>query len=144
MFSPGGVFAPHADQSDLLEWMSHFENSGMRVYAIHGEQSVSAIFAKAVNERFGFESHAPLIGDTITVMPFKHKAVPEKPEEAVWRTHLDGIVRRAEEIRQLWRKSPQIVSGGLLQQLEDELAQTEQSLEAILKEMRNRDSADGR
>jgi metallo-beta-lactamase family protein len=143
VFTIGG-FSAHADQSDLLEWMSHFENPAMRVYAIHGEQSVSAIFAKAVNERFGFESHAPLIGDTITLKPFKHKAVPEKPEEAVWRTHLEGVIRRAEEIRLLWRKSPQIVSGGLLQQLEDELAQTEQSLEAILKEMRNRDSADGR
>ena len=139
VFTIGG-FSAHADQSDLLEWMGHFESPHMRVYAIHGEQTVSAGFAKMVNERFGFESHAPLIGDTITAVGFMHKPAPEKPEEMVWQKYLDGVMRKAEELRLLWRESPQLFTGVVHQQLEDELAQAEHTLDGILQEMAGRDS----
>ena len=65
VFTIGGLSA-HADQNGLLEWISHFKNPKMRVYVIHGEQSVSDEFAKIVRQKFGFDAQVPSIGDRIT------------------------------------------------------------------------------
>jgi metallo-beta-lactamase family protein len=143
VFTIGG-FSAHAGQEDLLEWISHFENPLMRVCTIHGEQSVTEDFAKLVKDRLGFETHAPTIGEIITLMPFIPKAAaPEMAEEAPWQKALRGVIEKAEEVKLLWRKSPQVISGVISQQLEDELSLAENSLDEILQKLRG-GSATGR
>jgi metallo-beta-lactamase family protein len=133
VFTIGG-FSAHADQAYLLEWIGHFENRFMHVYAVHGERSVSDAFAALVEERFGFPARVPVIGDTITPVRLKPESIPEGIEEASWQRHLMKVIRKGEQIRKLWEESPGVLSDRLLQQFEVELLHTESSLDKILGE----------
>jgi len=45
----------HADQKALLAWMGHFTKPPARTFIVHGEESVSALFADAVRDRLGWK-----------------------------------------------------------------------------------------
>ncbi len=55
-------FSAHADQAELLEWISFFQDSP-EVFIIHGEEEVSMLFSSLVNERFGFKTYVPEKGE---------------------------------------------------------------------------------
>jgi len=133
VFTIGG-FSAHAGQSDLLEWLGHFENPLMHVNVIHGEENISESFAALVNERFGFSTRVPGIGDSIRLIPPAAAAVMEESEELKWHKHLMKVNQKADEIKALWERAPQLLPRRLLQRLEQELLHAEASLETILQE----------
>jgi metallo-beta-lactamase family protein len=51
-------FSAHADQAELIDWLSCFKNSP-EVFIVHGEEEVSTSFGELVGERFGFRTHVP-------------------------------------------------------------------------------------
>ncbi len=55
-------FSAHADQTELIEWLSFFKDSPT-VFIVHGEEDVSMIFSNIVNERFGFKTYVPKKGE---------------------------------------------------------------------------------
>ena len=55
-------FSAHADQAELLEWLSFFKNSP-EVFIVHGEEEVAVSFGDHVRERFGFKTHVPEKGE---------------------------------------------------------------------------------
>lgn len=55
-------FSAHADQAELIEWLSFFKNSP-EVFIVHGEEDVSIAFSNIVNERFGFKTYVPEKGE---------------------------------------------------------------------------------
>ncbi|MBN1105523.1 MAG: MBL fold metallo-hydrolase [Deltaproteobacteria bacterium] len=57
VFTIGG-FSAHADQKDLLEWVSHFE-SKPRVFVIHGERTASEALAQKIRDLFQMEAYLP-------------------------------------------------------------------------------------
>lgn len=59
-------FSGHSGRSDLFEMLSRIKGKP-RVYAIHGDGDSCEKFAHEINERFGFESSAPQIGDKVIV-----------------------------------------------------------------------------
>lgn len=54
-----GGFSAHADQKDLLEWVSNFRESRPKVFVIHGETSSSQELAARINSNFGFDVRVP-------------------------------------------------------------------------------------
>mgnify|MGYP006268581075 CR=1 FL=1 len=58
-----GGFSAHADQKELLEWLSAFQDSP-RIFVVHGEEETSLLFADLVKERYGFAIHVPLKGES--------------------------------------------------------------------------------
>ncbi len=62
IFTLGG-FSAHADQRELLEWLSSFKNSP-QVFVVHGEEETSLMFSEMVNERYGFITHVPAKGES--------------------------------------------------------------------------------
>ncbi len=52
-------FSAHAGQSHILEWLSNFQNHGMKVFLTHGEYGTQKILAELIKERFGHEVHIP-------------------------------------------------------------------------------------
>ena len=58
-----GGFSAHADQKELMEWLSAFRNSP-QVFVVHGEEETSMTFADLVRKRFGFVTHVPEKGDS--------------------------------------------------------------------------------
>ncbi len=76
VFTIGG-FSAHADQADLLEWMSHFE-SNPKVFVTHGEPEASQAFAREIERRFGLEVHIPQLRERLILKP--REVVVEAPE----------------------------------------------------------------
>jgi len=55
-------FSAHADQAELIEWISFFKDSP-EVFIVHGEEEVSMVFSSLVNERFGLRTYVPEKGE---------------------------------------------------------------------------------
>lgn len=135
MFTIGGLSA-HADQTALLDWLSHFRNPEMRVYVVHGEQSVSEEFARLVRRRFGFATAVPAIGDRITPDAIQPAPATRDISEPVWRARLSGLLRKAEVLEAALKDPARPLAPHLQQQLEDELLSAEAHLEDILERMK--------
>jgi metallo-beta-lactamase family protein len=55
-------FSAHADQAELIDWLSCFKNSP-EVFIVHGEEETAISFGELVKEKFGFETHVPEKGE---------------------------------------------------------------------------------
>ena len=53
-----GGFSAHADQKELLAWLSAFR-SKPTVFVTHGEEKAALFFAGLVREQYGFLTHVP-------------------------------------------------------------------------------------
>lgn len=67
LFTIGG-FSAHADQQDILEWMSHFE-SKPRVFLVHGEPIACETLASKIQERFELSVHIPRWKERLILKP---------------------------------------------------------------------------
>ncbi len=77
VFTIGG-FSAHADQDDLLEWVSHFE-SKPEVFLVHGEAVASEALARQIEERFHMEVHVPRWMERLVLKP--REVIVEEPAE---------------------------------------------------------------
>ncbi len=69
VFTIGG-FSAHADQTDLLSWVSHFtEKSRPRIFIMHGEPTSSEGLAVAIRERFGLDVYIPRWREVLSLEP---------------------------------------------------------------------------
>jgi metallo-beta-lactamase family protein len=57
----------HADQNELLDWLSHMPNGPSKVAVVHGGSNVTAQFAQKVAARFSCEVVVPDFGDRVTL-----------------------------------------------------------------------------
>lgn len=51
-----GGFSAHAGQSQLIEWLSHFQSPRPDLYLVHGEQESKQVFQKELDKRLGWKS----------------------------------------------------------------------------------------
>ena len=58
-----GGFSAHADQKELLDWLSALENRP-EIFVVHGEEETAVAFSDLVKERYGFTTHVPSKGET--------------------------------------------------------------------------------
>jgi metallo-beta-lactamase family protein len=58
-----GGFSAHADQKELLEWLSAFRKKP-EVFVVHGEEETALLFADLVRQRYGFTVHVPVRGES--------------------------------------------------------------------------------
>lgn len=75
VFTIGG-FSAHADQEDLLEWVSHFE-SKPKVFVVHGEATASEALAEKIQERLNLIAHIPRWKERLILK--QREVVSEKP-----------------------------------------------------------------
>jgi metallo-beta-lactamase family protein len=105
VFTIGG-FSAHADQEDLLEWVSHFESSP-RVFVVHGEAAASTALAEKIRERLHLMVHIPTWRERLILKP--KDLATEKPaaeEEApdVKALMLNTIIDLENELKTLRKK----------------------------------------
>ncbi|MFM1875664.1 MAG: hypothetical protein RL266_1401 [Bacteroidota bacterium] len=53
------VLSAHADQSELLDWMSVLEKAPERIFIVHGEQRSAATFKEKIRETYGWDAEIP-------------------------------------------------------------------------------------
>jgi metallo-beta-lactamase family protein len=59
-------FSAHADQAELIDWLSCFKNSP-GVFIVHGEEEVAISFGELVQEKFRFQTHVPEKGEVFEI-----------------------------------------------------------------------------
>jgi metallo-beta-lactamase family protein len=94
-------FSAHAGQSQILDWLGHFQPGGMKVILIHGEYKAQQVLAELIRNRLGCEVSIPDYLEEITLELGKELRRVEFPEKA----------------------APRIDWAFLLQELEAKLAQ---------------------
>lgn len=69
----------HADQSGLIEWLSHFQKvKPANVFVIHGEAEATETFAALIKEKLDMPSYIPHYGDTAVISGREWKIEPSK------------------------------------------------------------------
>jgi len=58
-------FSGHADQDELLEWLSNVEPS--KLFLVHGDPEAIEAFNKKIKERYKFETYIPRLYETIDI-----------------------------------------------------------------------------
>lgn len=61
-----GGFSAHAGQSQLIQWVGHFEHKP-ELYLIHGEREKMDVLQKALHERLNWNANIPEPGDRIAI-----------------------------------------------------------------------------
>lgn len=61
-----GGFSAHAGQSQLIQWVGHFENKP-ELYLIHGERQKMDALQAAIHEHLGWQANIPQQGDRIAI-----------------------------------------------------------------------------
>ena len=80
----------HADMNGLLAWMEGFRTPVKHVFVVHGEDTVTDVFANTIEERFGYPAMAPysggcvdlLTGEILSAGVREPKKAAEKPSKA--------------------------------------------------------------
>lgn len=137
VFTIGG-FSAHADQSDLMEWLSHFANPRMRVCVIHGEEATSQEFAMLIRQRFGYRVHVPKIGDTIDLRapgPPAQVRAEKVSAAAGGQERAAALLQKAQVFKAILDKSPEGIPPEMLENIESELERMGNRLDELLKEV---------
>ena len=61
-----GGFSAHADQRELLDWISRFRNRP-EIFIVHGEEKSSLAFQEAIQARFSYTTHVPTVGEAFEI-----------------------------------------------------------------------------
>ncbi len=57
----------HADQKEILNWISNFEKPPQRTFLVHGEPNASEGLRVRLRDRFGIIAHIAKMGETFTI-----------------------------------------------------------------------------
>ncbi|MDD5171269.1 MAG: MBL fold metallo-hydrolase, partial [Syntrophales bacterium] len=83
----------HAGQTQILDWLNHFENRAMQVFLVHGEYSAQQVLANLIQEKFGFHVLIPDYLEECTLKSgeaLKRVASPEKAAPKIDWAYLFG------------------------------------------------------
>ncbi|SPQ01409.1 RNA-metabolising metallo-beta-lactamase [Candidatus Sulfobium mesophilum] len=61
-----GGFSAHADQSELIDWISRFKNSP-EIFIVHGEEKASLDFQEVIKQKFKYKTNVPARGEEFEI-----------------------------------------------------------------------------
>ncbi len=97
-------FSAHAGQSQILDWLGHFQSPGMRVFLVHGEYEGQKVLAERIEQRFGYDVSIPDYLEEITLVPGKVALSLPHPEKTApvidWDFLLSGLENRLARLRE--------------------------------------------
>ncbi len=62
-----GAYSAHADQDQLIRWVSSAEHLPGQIYCTHGEENSSAALATRLHRELGVQADVPRLGQTVDV-----------------------------------------------------------------------------
>lgn len=130
-------FSAHAGQSQILDWLSHFQTQSMQIFLIHGEHSAQQILADLIQKRMGIQAYIPDYLEEVTLQLGEKLQRVAYPEKAAPRVDWDRLLGDLEaKIAQIQRRKAQLESKAEVQQsdLRDRLEELNRHLEEIISE----------
>jgi len=131
-------FSAHAGQSQILDWLGHFQNRQMQVFLIHGEFPAQKILEELIRKRFGLEVCIPEhLEETVleSGRALERKAFPEKAAPPIdWGLILGEMESQTARLRE---QKKRIEAKGWVEQtdLKERCQELSRSLEGILTEI---------
>ena len=58
-------FSAHADQREILRWLSSFQKSPLRTFVVHGEPAASEALANVLREKLKWSAEVPKNGEAV-------------------------------------------------------------------------------
>lgn len=55
----------HADRTELLNWLAHFDGHPKFTFVVHGEPKTSLAFAESIQNNFGWNTSAPAYNESV-------------------------------------------------------------------------------
>ncbi|MFH0845484.1 MAG: MBL fold metallo-hydrolase RNA specificity domain-containing protein [Pseudomonadota bacterium] len=133
LFTIGGLSA-HADQNDLMEWVSHFE-SHPKTFIVHGEATASKVLGQKIQERFNLEGHVPKWKERLILKP-KEVTYEQPSEEAplmdMETTTLNAVIDLEKELDRLKKRIKRRKEQEITEDEVDRLKYIQEELEEIL------------
>ena len=102
-----GGFSAHADQKDLLEWISHFIESRPRVFVVHGESASSQALADKIHKEFKLEVNIPKWKERLILKSkgvMREAAVIQEKPRNILDISLNIIVDLEDELKRLRKR----------------------------------------
>ena len=65
IYTIGGLSA-HADQADLINWLSHFKKMPRKIYVVHGEPANASALVNAIEQKLNWQASVPQHLATVT------------------------------------------------------------------------------
>ena len=134
VFTIGG-FSAHADQGDLLDWISHFE-SKPQVFIVHGEPTACEALATKIRELFDLTTHIPKWKERLILKPRQvdiEEPLEAQPMPAMTDIMLNSIIDLENELQLLKKK---VKSEGSASKIEeddvDQLKYLQKEIQQIL------------
>jgi metallo-beta-lactamase family protein len=130
-------FSAHAGQSQILDWLGHFQTPSMKVILIHGEYAAQQTLAKLIRQRLGCEVYIPDYLEEITLKLGAEPQRKEFPERAAppidWASLLGDLESKLARLR---GRKAQLESRGWVEQAElrDRLVELSRNLGEIASE----------
>ena len=62
-----GAWSAHADQKQLLEWLSPMRHSLKKVFIVQGEESASLVLRSKITDDLAVSAHVPRQGESFTL-----------------------------------------------------------------------------
>ena len=90
-------FSAHAGQSQILDWLGHFQNRDMKIILIHGEYKAQQLLAELIRKRLGCEVTIPDYLEEMTLELGKEVRRVEFPEKAAPRIDWAFLLQDLEE-----------------------------------------------
>jgi metallo-beta-lactamase family protein len=59
------TMSSHADQSEILDWLSAITNKPTKVFIIHGEPHAAQVLRVKIQDQFGWPSYVPQLLDKV-------------------------------------------------------------------------------
>ena len=87
----------HADQPQLLEWLSCLGEDAENIILVHGEPDVQKTFAQKIQEKFGKIPWIPQLGEVLEIK--NREVIPYRPSKP-WLQVIEAEAQQASETRQ--------------------------------------------
>jgi metallo-beta-lactamase family protein len=130
-------FSAHAGQSQILDWLGHFQTRDMKIILIHGEYKAQQVLAELIRKRLGCEVCIPDYLEEITLELGEKLQRVELPEKAASRIDWAFLLQDLEaKLAQLRSRTTKLEAREWTEQAElrDRLLELNRDLSEIVSE----------
>jgi metallo-beta-lactamase family protein len=130
-------FSAHAGQSQILDWLGHFQTRDMKIILIHGEYKAQQVLAGLIRERWGCQVCIPEYLEEITLEMGEELWRVEFPEKTAPRIDWTSLLQDLEtKLAQLRSRKAQLESKEWAEQAEirDRVLELNRDLSQIVSE----------
>ena len=93
-------FSCHADQEDLLEFVSEFNNNVKQIFIVHGEYEGQKILSNLIKEKYGISTVIPDFGDMYEINADSANKVGEIKPRDIYKYERLELLDRLETLRE--------------------------------------------